>query len=305
MGARARLAGLVLAVACVGSARSAGAHFDLRETLTKLTQYDHEHPGFLEGVALLCLVTLVLLCVTLWFVLSVWATHRERRRHTERPAREAQTQTEHSSFSAKEQGLLRLKKKRDLLEKSKKFMEEKRDQELAKVKELLKKKTRTDKDNEEKLKHLKKKNMYDEQADKVESYILKKDAQIMEIEQELLQERVQAALTAPDGGGAGCQDQGGPGIAQEEEKRDALKEQSERDLRLLALKATELLQESGEVQAALTAPIAGQDLDEDDLLAELEGLDQEATNESLGEVPLQAAETDEKRQLRQLKASME
>ena len=62
---------------------------------------------------------------------------------------------------------------------------------------------------------------------------------------------------------------------------------------------------AAEVQGALTAPIAGLDLDEDDLLAELEGLEQEEANESLGEVPLQAAETDEKSQLRQLKDSME
>jgi hypothetical protein len=59
MGARARLAGLVLAVACVGSAGAqdeeepplaltAPKPFDLREALTKLAQYDHEHPGFLE-----------------------------------------------------------------------------------------------------------------------------------------------------------------------------------------------------------------------------------------------------------------
>lgn len=79
MGARARLAGLVLAVACVGSAGAqdeeepplaltAPKPFDLREALTKLAQYDHEHPGFLEGVAawiaigaVLYLVALVLL----------------------------------------------------------------------------------------------------------------------------------------------------------------------------------------------------------------------------------------------------
>ena len=77
------------------------------------------------------------------------------------------------------------------------------------------------------------------------------------------------------------------------------------DLQIMEKEQLEkLMQESGEVQAALTAPIAGQDFDEDDLRAELEGLVQEPANETLGEVPLQAAETDEERELRLLEASM-
>ena len=183
-----------------------------------------------------------------------------------------------------------LKEQKCDLEKRKKFMEDKRDQELAKATELLKKKTDKDRNKKAALQHLKKKNMYSEHADTVESYIRKKDAQIMKIEHILNMD---------------SQIIHGKGAIMEREQLEKLMRESGE----VQVPLEKLMRESGEIQAALTAPIAGQDPDEDDqdpdeddLLAELEVLEQEVANESLGEVPLQAAETDEERQLA---ASME
>lgn len=214
---------------------------------------------------------------------------------------------------AKEEGphaaITKLKGELELLEKRKQFIEMKVQKEVEKAKELLKKK-----DKKSALTCMKRKAMLIKQADTLEAYMLNMDSQIMEIEH---MQSLKSGFSAQK-------------VAVKQMKK--LKEGfSAEDVDDVMADMQGLMEDSADVQNALTAQIAGQDLDDDDLLAELDGLEQEAANESLGEVPAevnavesfslpaaphgvpniaapaqpaQAAETDEERELRLLEASM-
>lgn len=206
--------------------------------------------------------------------------------------------------------ITKLKDSEATLAKRREFMEAKSKQEADKIRQHLGKKT--EKEKKAALMCLRRKKMFDKAVDDLDKMTMNLETQIMTLESAKINTE---AFRAQQVAAAGLkQIHGEMDIDKVEEIKMDLQEQ---------------LEISNEISDALTTPIAGDAIDDDDLLEELEGLEQEMMDESLGEVPaasvdtlgdiglpavpsdtpalvkpVAAAMTDEERELAELEASM-
>mmetsp|Transcript_48985 Transcript_48985/g.71823 ORF Transcript_48985/g.71823 Transcript_48985/m.71823 type:complete len:226 (+) Transcript_48985:237-914(+) len=205
-------------------------------------------------------------------------------------------------------GITKLKETEAQLTKRKEVMEHKANEETKKIKELMQ--TKTDKNKKAALMCLKRRKMYEKSSDDLDKMTMNLATQILTLENaKVNMEAFKAQQTTTD---YMKKIHGNMDIEQVEEAKMDMEEQ---------------LDLAGEITAALTNPLGGQEEDEDDLLAELEDMEQELMDESMAEVgatevhldagmaampsapagaPVLVAPvmTDEERELAELEASM-
>jgi len=171
-----------------------------------------------------------------------------------------------ASTSDTASAIAKMKEQKSLMEKKRELHEHKMNEELKKIQALLR--TKKDADRKTAQKHLQRKKMYEKSVDQADNIIMNIESQIDQLETAAINVTNFNAMQA--GTQALKKIQQGVSIDMVEE---------------LKMDQEEQVEIANEISEVLARPMQGQDMDEDDLDAELDLIDQEQFEASISEVP--------------------